>query len=39
MEKQQKAIDSLMTEERMFPPPAAIKANAYISSEEQYQEM
>ena len=39
MGKEQKAIDSLMTEKRTFPPPPAIKANAYISSVEQYQEM
>ena len=36
---QEKAIDSLMTEERTFPPPASIKANAYITSTEQYQQM
>jgi len=36
---QEKAIDSLMTEERTFPPPASIKANAYITSIEQYQQM
>ena len=34
-----KAIDSLMTERRTFPPSAAVKAKAYISSLEQYQEM
>ena len=28
-----------MNETRTFPPPAEIKANAYISSEEQYQKM
>ncbi|MGD8785883.1 MAG: acetate--CoA ligase [Phycisphaerales bacterium] len=36
---QEKAIDSLMTEERTFPPPPSIKANAHISSEEQYKQM
>jgi len=36
---QEKAIDSLMTENRTFPPPEAIKANAYVASPEQYQEM
>jgi len=36
---QEKAIDSLMTEKRTFPPPASIKANAYITSTEQYQQM
>ena len=39
MAEEKKAIDSLMTEERTFPPPPAIKANAYITSEEQYQKM
>jgi acetyl-CoA synthetase len=28
-----------MTENRTFPPPEAIKANAYVASPEQYQEM
>ena len=28
-----------MTETRTFPPPAAIKANAYITTEQQYQKM
>ena len=36
---QEKAIDSLMTENRTFPPPAGIKANAHVASEEQYKEM
>ncbi len=36
---QEKAINSLMTESRTFPPPEAIKKNAYISSDEQYKEM
>jgi len=36
---QEKAIDSLMTESRTFPPPAEIQANAYVSSDAQYKEM
>jgi len=36
---QEKAIDSLMTENRTFPPPAGIKANAHVASEAQYKEM
>jgi len=36
---QEKGIDSLMTENRTFPPPDQIKANAHINSEEQYQQM
>jgi acetyl-CoA synthetase len=36
---QEKAINSLMTEKRTFPPPASVKANAYITSTEQYQQM
>ncbi len=39
MAEENKAIDSLMTEKRTFPPPAAIKTNAYITSQEQYQQM
>lgn len=39
MGKKQKAIDSLMTEKRTFPPPPHIKANAYITSQQQYQQM
>jgi acetyl-CoA synthetase len=40
MAEKQKAIDfkSLMIEKRTFPPPAKIKANAYITS-QQYQQM
>ena len=38
-EKGQEAIQSLMTENRTFPPPPAIAANAYVSSEEQYKKM
>lgn len=36
---QDKAIDSLMNENRTFPPPDGIKANAHITSEAQYKEM
>jgi len=39
MAQVQKSIDSLMIEKRTFPPPAAIKANAYINSPQQYQQM
>lgn len=38
-EQKKKTIDSLMTENRRFPPSAECKANAYVSSEEQYKEM
>ncbi len=34
-----KAIVSLMTETRTFPPPASVKAIAYVKSEEQYKKM
>src|SRR4030042_2907817 len=36
---QQKAIDSLMNEKRTFPPPEQIRANAYVNSVEQYEQM
>jgi len=36
---QEKAIDSLMTEKRMFPPPERIQKNAYVSSDQQYRQM
>ncbi|MHC4519584.1 MAG: AMP-binding protein, partial [Planctomycetota bacterium] len=36
---QEKAIDSLMTENRTFPPPDGIRANAHVASVEQYTEM
>jgi len=36
---QKKAIDSLMSEGRTFPPPEQIKANAYVNSMEQFQQM
>ncbi len=35
----EKGIDSLMTEDRTFPPFDRIKTNAHINSEEQYQKM
>ena len=38
-EQKAKAIDSLMSEERTFPPPAEIKANAYVNSDQQYKQM
>jgi len=37
--RKEKAIDSLMTEKRTFPPPENIKSNAYINSMEQYKQM
>ncbi|MCJ7776886.1 MAG: AMP-binding protein, partial [Sedimentisphaerales bacterium] len=39
MGKEQKSIDSLMTEKRTFPPPASVKKNAYITSVKKYQQM
>jgi len=36
---QEKAISSLMTETRVFPPPERIKKSAYVSSVEQYRKM
>ncbi|UCG47311.1 MAG: acetate--CoA ligase [Phycisphaerales bacterium] len=36
---QEKAIDSLMTEKRKFPPPESVKAKAHVNSMEQYQRM
>ena len=39
MAQEQKAISSLMTEKRTFPPPENIKANAYVNNIEQYQMM
>jgi acetyl-CoA synthetase len=39
MSDKQKSIDSLMTEERVFPPPSSVQSNAYVSSESQYQEL
>ena len=34
-----KSIESLMTEERTFPPADEMRANSYVSSLEQYEEM
>jgi acetyl-CoA synthetase len=39
MEKEKKAIDSLMTEKRVFPPPAAIRSRAHVNGVEQYEKM
>ena len=39
MANEPKGMDSLMTETRTFEPPESIKANAYISSDEQYKQM
>jgi acetyl-CoA synthetase len=39
MTEAQKAIDSLMTEERVFPPPEAVRSNAYVADPEQHQQM
>ena len=39
MAEERKAMVSLMTENRTFPPPKELVANAYISSFEQYQQM
>ena len=39
MADEKKGMDSLMAAGRTFPPPADIQSNAYVSSEEQYQEM
>ena len=36
---QEKAIDSLMTEKRKFPPTESVKAKAHVNSMEQYQQM
>ena len=39
MADESKSMDSLMTEDRTFPPPAELKPNAHIKSLEQYEEM
>jgi acetyl-CoA synthetase len=39
MDKEKKGIDSLMSEERTFPPTAEMRSGAYVSSDEQYKEM
>jgi len=36
---QEKGFDSLMTENRTFPPPASVKDNAHIDDAEQYQQL
>jgi len=38
-EEGKKGMESFMAETRTFPPPADIKANAYVTSLEQYQQM
>ena len=35
----ERAIDSLMSEKRTFPPPADLQAEAHVTSMQQYQEM
>jgi len=35
----ERAIDSLMSEKRTFPPPADLQARAHVTSMQQYQEM
>lgn len=37
--EQKKGIDSLMSENRTFPPPKRIQSKAYVKSMEQYQQM
>ncbi|MCX5636968.1 MAG: acetate--CoA ligase [Planctomycetota bacterium] len=39
MANESKGMQSLSTESRTFPPPQSIRANAHISSPEQYQKM
>ncbi|MCK4752395.1 MAG: AMP-binding protein, partial [Planctomycetes bacterium] len=39
MGNEKKAIQSLMTENRTFPPPESIKSNAHINSDEEYKKM
>ena len=39
MANEPKGMESLMAESRTFEPPESIKANAYISSDEQYKQM
>ncbi len=39
MSEQMKGMQSLMVENRRFPPPANIQNNAWISSEKQYQQL
>ena len=35
----ERAIESLMTEDRTFPPPVELRAHAYVANEAMYQEM
>ncbi|GAF85243.1 unnamed protein product, partial [marine sediment metagenome] len=39
MAEQKKAIDSLMTEDRKFPPPPELAAGAHVGSLDQYEKM
>ncbi len=39
MSEEKKAIDSLMSETRTFPPPAELTAEAHVKSLEEYQEL
>ena len=39
MANEQKAIDSLMTEKRTFPPSPQMRSHAYVKSFEQYEQM
>jgi len=39
MPEEKKAIDSLMTEKRTFPPPAALRKEAHVKSMEEYQRL
>ena len=39
MGNEKNSMESLMAEGRKFPPPAEIQANAYVNSEQQYQQM
>ncbi len=36
---EQKGMDSLMNEDRTFPPPASVQSNAHVNSMDQYQKM
>ncbi len=38
-DQEHKGIDSLMSEDRTFPPPADLAAQAHVKSPEQYQEL
>ena len=39
MSETQKGMESLMSEQRKFPPPANIQSNAWVNSMDQYQTM